>query len=111
MATNNERSAAGSPSHRSYSQCGEDLILGFLVRSLGIERPSYIDIGAHDPTYLNNTKLLYQRGSRGINIEANPALIQRFKRQRPADINLNIGVVDFGTTGEAARQRYGDKVA
>ena len=86
--------AKGLIAHRSYSQCGEDLIIAFLFRSLGIERPGYIDIGAHHPTYLSNTRLLYARGSRGINIEANPALIRRFRTQRPGDVNLNIGIVD-----------------
>ena len=30
----------------------------------------------------------------GINIEANPTLIQKFNKDRPHDINLNIGVSD-----------------
>lgn len=39
----------------SYSQCGEDRILAFIFRSLGIDKPSYLDIGAHHPYMLNNT--------------------------------------------------------
>jgi FkbM family methyltransferase len=85
--------------HHSYAQCGEDLLIAFLFRTLGIERPSYLDIGAHDPSYLNNTKLLYERGSHGINIEANPRLLQRFRRERPDDVNLNIGVADDASDG------------
>lgn len=86
--------------HRSYSQCGEDLLIKFLFQTLRVQRPSYMDVGAHDPRYLNNTKLFYDRGGRGINIEANPALIASFRRRRPRDVNLNVGVVDDKDDGK-----------
>lgn len=92
--------AKGLRPHRSYSQCGEDLIVKFLFRTQGIAQPSYIDIGAHDPNYLNNTKLFYDGGSRGINIEANPALMARFRRKRARDVNLNVGIVDDRDDGK-----------
>ena len=76
----------------SYSQCGEDLLVDYIFKLRGIERPSYLDIGAHDPYYLSNTALFYQRGSRGINIEANPTLIPKFQEHRAEDINLNVGL-------------------
>lgn len=79
---------------RSYSQCGEDLIISYLFSLRGITHPTYIDIGAHDPYYLSNTALFYERGARGINIEANPLLIENFEKERPNDINLNVGVSD-----------------
>jgi hypothetical protein len=84
----------GLAARKSYSQCGEDLLIAFLFEMLGVEKPSYMDIGAHDPNYLNNTKIFYDRGSRGINIEANPTLMRSFERLRSRDINLNVGVVD-----------------
>jgi Methyltransferase FkbM domain len=84
----------GLAARKSYSQCGEDLLIAFLFEMLGVQKPSYMDIGAHDPNYLNNTKIFYDRGSTGINIEANPTLIRRFERLRPRDVNLNVGVVD-----------------
>ena len=55
----------------SYSQCGEDLIMNFIFNNLRIEKPSYIDIGAHHPFWLSNTFFFYKKGSKGINIEAN----------------------------------------
>lgn len=79
-------------SKKSFSQCGEDLILDHVFKLRGIEKPSYIDIGANDPFILNNTARFYKRGSRGINIEANPDLLSRFKKYRPNDVNLNIGI-------------------
>lgn len=78
--------------HISYAQHGEDFIILNAFTILGIERPSYLDVGAHSPTHISNTALLSMRGSTGINIEANPDLIEDFHRHRPRDITLNIGV-------------------
>ena len=78
--------------NRSYSQCGEDLLVQYIFNLRGIQKPSYIDIGANHPYFLSNTALFYEKGSRGINIEANPQLAENFKTHRPEDINLNIGI-------------------
>lgn len=78
----------------TYAQHGDDLILLNLFDSLDIERPSYLDIGAHHPFHISNTALLYARGCRGINVDANPNLIAAFLVHRPEDINLNCGVSD-----------------
>lgn len=77
---------------RSFSQCGEDLIVKFIFDQLGIAKPTYLDIGAHDPYYISNTALLYLNGSRGINVEPDPVLFQKFITERKVDINLNVGV-------------------
>jgi len=79
----------------SYSQSGEDLIVKFVFNSLGIKKPSYLDIGAHQPYYISNTALLYQNGSRGINIEPDPSLFALINRARRKDVNLNCGVGDI----------------
>lgn len=86
-----------SPSFRfkknSYSQYGEDILVKSILQEyFGIDRPSYLDIGAHHPFHLSNSALLYRFGCRGINIEANPDLIKAFHKYRPMDINLNIGI-------------------
>ena len=60
-----------SPEKKSFSQCGEDLIVNYIFGLRGITKPTYLDIGANDPFYLNNTALFYINGCRGINIEAN----------------------------------------
>lgn len=78
----------------TYSQHGEDLFVVTFFHLIGIRNPSYLDIGAHHPTNISNTALLYTRGSRGINIEANPNLMQKFYEFRPDDLNLNIGIAD-----------------
>lgn len=51
-----------------------------------------MDIGAYHPLALSNTALFYKQGCKGINVEANPELHKFFKRYRPKDINLNVGV-------------------
>jgi FkbM family methyltransferase len=76
----------------SWSQCGEDLVIDFLFQQLNIEKPSYIDIGAHHPSFINNTFLFYRKGARGINIEPDSALLEEFKLKRKEDINLGIGI-------------------
>lgn len=76
----------------SYSQCGEDLIIRFILNDLGKTTISYLDIGAHHPTYINNTALFYKTGSRGVSIEPDPFLFETIAKERPEDINLNIGI-------------------
>lgn len=87
---------AGHPYQRfggeTYSQHGDDLFLLNVFDLLRIPKPSYLDIGAHHPSIISNTKLLYDRGSRGVNVEANPYLMEAFLRDRPEDTNLNLGV-------------------
>jgi FkbM family methyltransferase len=82
----------GQAGRLSYSQCGEDMIARFVFDALKIAKPSYIDIGAHHPTYLNNTFTFYESGARGLNIEPDPSLFERFVGERPQDVNLNIGI-------------------
>src|SRR3989344_689328 len=76
----------------SYSQSGEDLIIKFLFDEMRKKTPSYLDIGAHHPRYINNTAIFYDQGSIGVNIEPDPSLINAFHVDRPNDINLNIGI-------------------
>lgn len=78
----------------SFSQCGEDLIVKFIFDCLGINNPTYIDVGAHHPHYISNTALFYKNGCRGINIEPDPNLFKEFLKFRKDDKNLNIGISD-----------------
>ena len=86
------RRRAGIYYRKSWSQCGEDLILRYLFDLLQIARPSYIDIGAHHPWYYNNTYLFYRQGARGVNVEPDPSLHAGLRRGRRHDINLNLGI-------------------
>lgn len=77
---------------KTYSQFGEDLILLNVFHKLGITRGKYFDVGAHHPFNISNTALLYDRGWRGICVEANPNHINAFENFRPEDNILNVGV-------------------
>lgn len=80
------------PDNLFYSQLGEDLIVRHIFLQLGIFKPVYIDIGAHHPSFLNNTFLFYRNGASGLNIEPDPFLFKEIAKKRPRDINLNVGV-------------------
>ena len=77
---------------KTYAQFGEDLVLLNVAQSLGIEKGRYFDVGAHHPFNISNTALLYERGWRGVCIEANPNLIGDFAHHRPEDNILNVGI-------------------
>jgi len=85
-------------SKKSYSQTGEDIIIKTALAELGISKPSYLDIGAHHPFYLNNTALFYKQGSRGVNVEPDPELFKKFERFRKNDTNLNMGIAEESGT-------------
>ncbi|MDR1508854.1 MAG: FkbM family methyltransferase [Synergistaceae bacterium] len=80
----------------TYAQEFEDCIL-FCVLNW-IEKGFYVDVGANDPAILSVTKAFYDRGWNGINIEPLREEYSKLCRDRPRDINLNIGV--GGENGE-----------
>lgn len=76
----------------SFSQSGEDLIVQFIFEAKGIQKPSYLDIGANHPFNLNNTAIFYQKGARGVNVEPAKKEFQMFEQHRTEDTNLNVGI-------------------
>jgi FkbM family methyltransferase len=78
--------------HTTFSQFGEDVIIANLFALLAVVRPTYLDIGAHHPLHVSNTALMHLRGSRGVNVEANPDLISPFHEFRSNDVTVNVGV-------------------
>lgn len=79
-------------SQLTWSQAGEDILLANLFYKLDIAKPTYLDIGANHPSYISNTFYFYIRGSKGVCIEPNPGLYNRYKKARPRDTVLNIGI-------------------
>lgn len=78
----------------SYSQAGEDKIIQFVLDYINKDQTlvSYLDIGCNHYKHLNNTYALYQKGYRGVLVEANPVFIDELKEMRPGDVVLNVGV-------------------
>lgn len=76
----------------SFSQCGEDRIVRWVLEILRVRQPRYLDIGAHHPRRLNNTYLFYTLGSSGVLVEPNPAFAGLIRRERPRDVCIEAGV-------------------
>jgi FkbM family methyltransferase len=75
-----------------FAQEGEDRVL---LRLLDTHPAGfYVDVGAHHPSRFSNTRLFYDRGWRGINIEPSPEAIDAFRSVRQRDINLQCGVAE-----------------
>jgi FkbM family methyltransferase len=81
-----DRTQLDFPLKISWSQSGEDLALLELEDFPKIGR--YLDIGAHDPIRYSNTHALYLRGWRGVNVDADSGLIERFYKKRMGDTNV-----------------------
>lgn len=83
----------------SYAQNFEDVMLWRALKH--VEAGFYIDVGANDPSVDSVTRLFYEQGWRGINIEPLSAHVAALQRDRPRDINLcaavgaSVGEVDI----------------
>jgi FkbM family methyltransferase len=67
----------------SYAQNGEDILLW---RALGsVEVGTYVDVGAADPVADSVTKVFYERGWSGVNVEPVPAFAAALEADRPRD--------------------------
>jgi FkbM family methyltransferase len=90
-------------SQMGYSQFGEDLIVSYLFNTLGIQQPTYLDVGANHPKFISNTYYFYKRGAHGVLVEPNPRLAKLLRSARPRDIVLEVGI---GLTAETQADFY-----
>ena len=62
---------------RTLSQSGEDVILAYILNARGIAAKdcTYLDLGANHAKQYSNTYYFYDKGARGVLVEANPSLI------------------------------------
>jgi FkbM family methyltransferase len=72
----------------SYAQHREDMILRRALRH--IDGGFYIDVGAFLPVEYSATKLFYDAGWSGINLEPCPEWFEQLVSGRPRDINLRV---------------------
>ncbi len=74
----------------TYGQNNEDVVLwrAFKDQPKGF----YIDVGAAYPSQDSVTKIFYEAGWNGVNIEPNKELFQLLEKERPQDWNLNVGI-------------------
>jgi len=89
---------------KSYSQCGEDMIIDFILRQqLRKEKITYLDIGCHHATYLSNTAFFYKSGNHGVCVEPDPLLFKAIAAERKGDVCLNAGI---GNTKQKSADFY-----
>ena len=71
----------------SYAQSGEDQIIQYILKYLGISVSSvrYLDLGANHAKEISNTYSFYRQGARGVLLEANPKLIPELNLYRSED--------------------------
>jgi FkbM family methyltransferase len=74
----------------SYAQNREDIVIYRFFPEL--TNGTYIDVGANHPEHFSVTKLFYDLGWRGVNIEPIERLHALFVQQRPEDVNLNVAL-------------------
>lgn len=89
-----------------YAQNKEDLLIqGFFP---DVPKGFYVDVGANDPEHDSVTKLFYDQGWSGINIEPIDRLHKALVEARPRDKNLRIGVGSASGTLEFTEYPDGD---
>ena len=74
----------------SYAQNFEDVMLWRALKH--IECGFYVDVGANDPEIDSVTRLFYEKGWRGINVEPVQEWFEKLQEERPRDINLQLAV-------------------
>src|SRR4051812_6946530 len=79
----------------TYAQYNEDIILSALLDD--VTKGFYVDVGANYPVIDSVTKLFYDKGWHGINIEPLKSLYDQLAAERPRDVNLQIGLGDKET--------------
>ena len=66
--------------NESFSQCGEDLVVAFMLGYLRMDRHvTYLDVGVNDPVQFSNTYYFYRKGHHGVLVEPNGSLCRRLR--------------------------------
>ncbi len=73
-----------------YSQCGEDIILDYFFHHKN--DGFYVDIGANDPRVFSNTYFFYKKGWKGLVVEPNLDVLNKYKILRPRDTRVNLAI-------------------
>lgn len=73
-----------APPQLAWAPDGEDLLWKHVLPKVGF----YVDVGAHHPFRFSVTKVLYDMGWSGVNIDATANFSELFDKHRPRDINI-----------------------
>jgi FkbM family methyltransferase len=80
-------------SKTSYSQCGEDMVLNYLLLDKK-KSGFYVDIGCHNPRRGSNTYNFYKKGWHGLLVDLDPEKIYACRMIRRRDKALVAAVSD-----------------
>ncbi len=87
----------------SFAMYAEDVLMSHM-------RPQgtgfYVDVGAFHPQMHSNTYKLYLKGWSGLTIEPNPGVAEAFRRARPRDAHLTLGIA--GQESELTYYKFRD---
>jgi FkbM family methyltransferase len=78
----------------SWSIQREDILLLRALNGVHHSEGFYIDVGANAPDEHSVTKLFYDHGWHGINVEPSPYWHKRLSEERPRDINVHAAASD-----------------
>jgi FkbM family methyltransferase len=69
----------------------EDQVINMLL-GFPIKEGFYVDVGCNHPIRFSNTFNFYQKGWKGLTIDANPKFIELQRKIRPKDISISCAV-------------------
>lgn len=79
------RLSFGRSARISYAFSGEDRLIESILKPKITKAGFYVEVGCNHPTFISNSFLFYRRGWKGICIDANQRLVDKFKYLRPND--------------------------
>jgi FkbM family methyltransferase len=77
----------------SFAQNGEDIVLWRALRH--VREGVYVDVGGWDPDVDSVTRLFYERGWRGVDVEPVPEFAEKFRERRPRNEVVQAAVTDL----------------
>ena len=77
---------------KTHCRGAQDLLIDYFFKYK--QNGFYIDVGCYHPYEANNTKLLYDKGWSGINIDLDFHTIDFFNYVRKRDENINVAISD-----------------
>lgn len=84
----------------TYAQMMEDILLYRAFRDIDPSEGFYIDVGGYHPIYHSVTKLFYDLGWSGVNIEPGRSQFPSFVDERVRDTNLQVALSDHEGTAQ-----------
>lgn len=74
----------------SYAQNREDFLIAAFFPDVAVGH--YVDVGASEPEQYSVTKLFYDQGWSGINVEPIPELAEALRSERPRDVTVQVAL-------------------